>query len=127
MSNYISCVGRSRVNNFSFDIHENKDGSASIRANKLGHDLPTRTWLTYGSLEEAKDFIEEVCGDLEGAERALYFWENSGIAEKIKEKEYDGLMKEKLYSMSDSQKEHYFSQKQYEVDDKFIKDNNFIL
>lgn len=127
MSKYITCVGGLRVNNFSFDIYENKDGSASIRANKLGYDLPTKTWLTYNSVEEAKDYINEVCGDLEGAQRALYFWEHSGIAEKIEEKNEDELTKVKLASMSDAQKEHYYSQKQYEVDEKFIKDNNYFL
>jgi len=127
MSNYITCVGRSRVNNFSFDIYENKDGSASIRANKLGHDLPTRTWLTYSSIEEAKDFVKEVCGDLEGAERVLYFWEHSGIAEKIEEKKEDELARENLASMSEAEKEHYYSQKDYEISEKFIKDNNHFL
>lgn len=127
MSNYITSVGRSRVNSFSFDIHENKDGSASIRANKLGHDLPTTTWLTYKSVDKARNHVEEVCGDLEGVRRALYFWENSGIAEKIKEKEDNSLMEEKLSSMSNAEKEHYFSQKQYKSDEKFIKDNNYFL
>lgn len=124
---YISCVGRSRVNGFSFDIHENKDGSASIRPNKLGHDLPTTTWLTYNSVEQAKDYIEEVCGDLREAERTLHFWENSDIAEKMKEAEDDKIMKEKLSSMSNTEKEDYLSKKQYEIDDKFIKDNNYFL
>lgn len=124
MSTYITCVGRSRVHDFSYDVHENKDGSASIRANKLGHDLPTKTWLTYDSVDEALGYIESVCGDLEGAQRALYFWENSGIAEKIEEKQEDEFMKVKLASMSDAEKDHYYSQKQHEIDEKFIKDNN---
>lgn len=127
MSTYITCVGRARINNFSFDVYENKDGSASIRANKLGHDLPTKTWLIYSSVEEAKDYIEKVCGDLEGAQRALYFWEHSGIAEKMEEKNEDELMKMKLASMSEAEKEYYYSQKQYEVDEKFVKDSNYFM
>lgn len=127
MSNYITCVGRARINDFSFDVHENKNGSASIRPNKLGYDLPTATWLTYDSVDDALEFIEELCGDLEGAERALYFWEHSDIAEKIEEKNADESMKAKLASMSDAQKNHHYSQKQYEVDEKFIKDNNYLL
>ena len=127
MSTYITCVGRARVNNFSFDVHENKNGSASIRPNKLGHDLPPKTWLTYKSVDDAKDYIEEVCGDLEGAERAMYFWNNSGTAEKIKEKEDDVVMGKKLSSMSAAEKEHYYSQKQYDMDKDFIKDNNYFL
>lgn len=133
MSNYITCVGRARINNFSFDIHENKDGSASIRANKLGHDLPKKTWLTYSSVEEAKDYIEEVCGDLEGAERALYFWENSDIAEKMKEEKEDDLIKEenlfkkKLAKMSNAEQQHHILQREYEMSEKFIKDNNYFM
>lgn len=127
MSNYITCVGRARINNFSFDVHENKDGSASIRPNKLGHDLPTKTWLTYESVDDALAYIEDVCGDLEGAKRALCFWERSGIAEKIEEKNEDELMRARLASMSNAEKEHYYLQKQHDIDEKFIKDSNHFM
>lgn len=127
MSNYITCVGRARVNGFSFDVHENKDGSASIRPNKLMHDLPTATWLTYDSVDDALGFIESVCGDLEGVQRALHFWENSGIASTMKEKAEEKAMRDALSGMSEAEKEHYISQKQYEVDEKFIKDSNYFM
>ncbi len=127
MSNYITCVGRSRVNNFSFDLYENKDGSASIRPCKLGHDLPTTTWLTYKSVDEARDYIDKVCGDLEGAQRAMCFWENSGIAEKMQEAKEAKLMKENFSGMSEAEKQDYILQKDYEIGEKFVKDNNYFM
>ena len=70
MAKFIRSIGNCLVNNFGFDLYENKDGTAVIRPVKLRRDFPSKHWIRFDSLEDAEKTIERVAGeDTEGAQR----------------------------------------------------------
>lgn len=62
MSKFIRNIGKVRWNGLSADLYEKKDGTASIRFEKYGTELPRRTNLLFNSLELAESFIEKKAG-----------------------------------------------------------------
>ena len=60
MSTFIRTISKTRYNSIGFDVYENKDGSATIRPEKLGHDLPSKHWVKFDSLNAIEKFIESI-------------------------------------------------------------------
>ena len=56
---FIKSIGKVYFNNIGFDLHENEDGTATIRPVKLGHDLPGWEWKKFESLEAAENWIDK--------------------------------------------------------------------
>jgi len=70
MATFIRAIGRCAVNGISFDVYENKDGSATVRPVQKGTDFPRPSWRNYESLEELENTIDKLVGeDLTGASR----------------------------------------------------------
>lgn len=62
MSTFIKSIGGVRFNNLGADLYENNNGTATIRFDKLTHDLPKKHWMKFDSLESAEQFIEKKQG-----------------------------------------------------------------
>ena len=74
MSEFTRTVGRISYNGYSFRLYENKDGSATLKPVKNGHDLPKINWRTFKNLEEAECKIDEWAGeDSEGVQPSSKF------------------------------------------------------
>jgi hypothetical protein len=69
MSNFIRSIGGCYVANIGFDLYENKNGSATVRPIKLGHDFPKTKWLKFKDLAAAEAAIDSISPGLTGAQR----------------------------------------------------------
>lgn len=57
-SEFIRNIGQCRWNGIGADLYENQDGTATIRFDKNGSDLPRKTWQKFDSVDDAVIHIE---------------------------------------------------------------------
>ncbi len=62
MAKFIKSIGKVRYNGIGADLYENKDGTATIRFDKNMSALPRKSFLKFGSLNNAEEFIENSKG-----------------------------------------------------------------
>lgn len=66
---FIRTIGNCALNGYSFDVYENKNGSATIRPVKSMSDFPRPQWMTFKDLDSLENWVENRCGDVVGAGR----------------------------------------------------------
>lgn len=70
MTKFIRTIGKCAVNDISFDVYENKDGSATVRPNNRGTDFPKSKFIKFDSLDVMDVEIDNLVGeDVLGAQR----------------------------------------------------------
>lgn len=69
MSKFIRIIGNCSFNGFGFDIYKNNNGTATIRPTKFGNHMPTKTWVTYDSLDNLENSVNQICGEATGVDR----------------------------------------------------------